>query len=203
MTYYAISIVIVIIAFIPFILSFERRKPKARELVVIAVLVALGVIGRAAFFMLPQCKPVVAIVIIIGISLGAQSGFLSGALIAFISNFIFGQGPWTIYQMLALGLIGLIAGLIFHKNGRDGSAPKVAVCILGFFSALIVYGVLLDAASVIMFTGALGGPELITAITLGLPFNLILAASTVVFLLLLFRPITDKLDRIKLKYNMY
>jgi uncharacterized membrane protein len=197
MTYYAISIIIIIAAFVPFIISFEKRKPKARELVIIAVMVALGVVGRAAFFMLPQCKPVVAIVIIVGISLGAQSGFLVGALIAFISNFIFGQGPWTIYQMLALALVGLIAGLIFRRKSHTGRLP---VCIFGFLAALILHGLLLDTASVIMFTGKINAPALLTAITAGLPFNLILAASTVVFLLLLYKPITEKLNRIKQKY---
>jgi hypothetical protein len=84
-------------------------------MVIIAVLCGIAVAGRAAFFMLPQFKPVVAIVIIAGASLGAESGFIVGALSGFVSNFIFGQGPWTPWQMFAFGMIGFIAGLLFCK----------------------------------------------------------------------------------------
>lgn len=105
--YYFISLLIVIYTMIPFAMVFENRKPQARELIVIAVLAAIAVAGRAAFFMLPQFKPVVAIVIIAGVSLGAEAGFLVGAVAGFVSNFFFGQGPWTPWQMFCFGIIGL------------------------------------------------------------------------------------------------
>ena len=86
---------------------FEDRKPQAREVLLIAVMAAIAVVGRMAFFMLPQFKPVTAIVIITGISLGAEAGFLTGAVAGFVSNFFFGQGPWTPWQMFAFGIIVL------------------------------------------------------------------------------------------------
>ena len=89
---------------LPFFFLFENRRPQARELVVIAVLCAIGVAGRAAFFMVPQFKPVAAVVILAGVCFGAESGFLVGAMTAFVSNFFFGQGPWTPWQMFAFGL---------------------------------------------------------------------------------------------------
>lgn len=106
--YYFISLLIVLYTMIPFALVFENRKPQARELIVIAVLAAIAVAGRAAFFMLPQFKPVVAIVIIAGVSLGAEAGFLVGAVAGFVSNFFFGQGPWTPWQMFCFGIIGFL-----------------------------------------------------------------------------------------------
>jgi energy-coupling factor transport system substrate-specific component len=116
--YYLLSVGVILTALVLMAVRFEGRKPRAREVVVLVVMTALAVAGRAAFFMLPQFKPVAAIVIITGVALGAQSGFLVGALAAFISNFIFGQGPWTPFQMLAFGLVGLVAGLLFNRNGR-------------------------------------------------------------------------------------
>ena len=86
----------------------ERRRPQAREVAVIAVLCALGVAGRAAFSMLPQCKPVIALTVLTGAALGGESGFLVGAVTMLASNVLFGQGPWTPWQMFALGLIGLL-----------------------------------------------------------------------------------------------
>ncbi len=88
--YYIVSMAIVVYTMIPFFMSFEGRKPQARELVVIAVLAAIAVAGRAAFFMLPQFKPVVAIVIIAGVCFGGEAGFLVGAVTGFVSNFFFG-----------------------------------------------------------------------------------------------------------------
>src|SRR5690606_9923266 len=104
--YYVISLLIITYSMLPFAMVFEKRKPQARELIVIAVLCAIAVAGRAAFFMVPQFKPVVAIVIIAGITLGAESGFLVGVMTGFVSNFFFGQGPWTPWQMFCFGVIG-------------------------------------------------------------------------------------------------
>jgi len=123
-SYYATSFIIIALSLVPFALVFEGRKPQARELVVIAVMVAVAVVGRAAFFMLPQFKPVVAIVIIAGAALGAESGFAVGALTGFVSNFIFGQGPWTPWQMFAFGIIGFLAGLIFYRLAASIGAPS-------------------------------------------------------------------------------
>ena len=107
---YAISAIVIVLVMLPFMLAFEGRRPQARELVLITVMIALAVAGRAAFFMVPQFKPMVALVIIAGVALGAESGFVTGSLSAFISNFIFGQGPWTPWQMFRAGLIGFLAG---------------------------------------------------------------------------------------------
>ena len=114
--YYFISLLIVIETILPFILVFEGRKPQARELIVIAVLCALGVAGRAAFFMIPQFKPVVAIVIIAGVAFGGEAGFLVGAIVGLVSNMFLGQGPWTPWQMFSFGIIGFLAGVLFRKG---------------------------------------------------------------------------------------
>jgi hypothetical protein len=116
--FYLLALGIILVALALIVVRFEGRKPRAREIVVLAVMTALAVAGRAAFFMLPQFKPVAALVIISGVALGAESGFLVGVLAAFVSNFIFGQGPWTPFQMLAFGLIGLLAGLLFYRGDR-------------------------------------------------------------------------------------
>ena len=103
---------------IPFMLVYDKRKPQARDLVPIAVMAAIGVAGRAAFAFvpLPNFKPVSAIVIIAAIAFGPESGFMTGALAAFVSNFLFGQGPWAPWQMFCWGLIGFLAGLL-HNAG--------------------------------------------------------------------------------------
>lgn len=91
-----------------FFISFEKKKPSAKDIAVLGVLSAAAVAGRELFFMFPQFKPVAAIVIISGTALGAQAGFLVGAVSMLVSNMLFGQGMWTPWQMFAMGLLGFL-----------------------------------------------------------------------------------------------
>ena len=198
--YYFTSLLILLEAMVPFLLLFEGRKVQARELVIIAVLCALGVAGRAAFFMIPAFKPVVALVIIAGVALGAETGFLIGAVTMLISNLIFGQGPWTPWQMFAMGLIGFLAGVIFHKK-----AAKVSPAILAVFGALatfLIYGILLNISSLLVFYNDPSLPMMVTVYLLGLPFDIVHTIATITFILLIGRPMLKKLDRIKIKYGL-
>lgn len=108
-----LAVVFLLASFLPFFLVFGK-KPQARDLVPIGVMAALGVVGRTVFQIipLPNFKPVTAIVMITGIVFGPETGFLTGALTGFVSNFIFGQGPWTPWQMFSWGMIGFITGLL-------------------------------------------------------------------------------------------
>ena len=162
----------------------------------------LGVAGRTAFFMLPQFKPTAAIVIITGVSLGAEAGFLTGALAGFVSNFFFGQGPWTPWQMFSFGIIGFLAGLIFRRKRGKWKHFTLRLCIYGGLSTLIIYGFLMDTASVFMGLGAVQETAFLAAYISGFPMNMIHATASVVFLAVLGNPIMRKLDRIKKKYGI-
>lgn len=199
--YYIVSIGIILLSMLPFVFRFERRKPAARELVVLAVMTAIGVAGRAAFYMLPQFKPVSAITIITGAAFGCESGFIVGAMIAFVSNFIFGQGPWTPWQMEALGLIGFFAGLFFHR--KDGRIPKlVPLLIYGVLSVLLIYGPTADSSTVFTVYSELRWEYFAAAFASGLVPNLVHAGATFLFLLILAKPMLKKLNRIQVKYGL-
>ncbi|MDE6659573.1 MAG: ATP-binding cassette domain-containing protein, partial [Eubacterium sp.] len=114
--YYLVALAVLLECMLPFFMVFEGRKPKAREITIIAVLCALGIAGRAAFFMFPQFKPVLALTIIAGVAFGAETGFLVGAVTMLTSNILFSQGPWTPWQMFAMGIIGFLAGLLYRKG---------------------------------------------------------------------------------------
>lgn len=198
--YYFISLLIILETMIPFCMVFEARHPQARELVIISVLCAIAVAGRSAFFMLPQFKPVVALVIIAGVSFGGETGFLVGAVTGFVSNFFFGQGPWTPWQMFAFGIIGFLAGILFRKGFLRKT--KASLCIYGAFATLILYGGIMNPASVIMSQEKLNLEMFQAAYLTGLPFDLVHAASTAFFLWFLSEPMIDKLERIKVKYGL-
>ena len=201
--YYFISMLIIFYTMLPFFMVFEERKPKARELMVIAVLVAIAVAGRWAFFMLPQFKPVVAIVIIAGVCLGAESGFLVGAMSGFVSNFLFGQGPWTPWQMFSFGIIGFLAGVLFKKGLiKKNYWDYFYLCIFGGLSTLLIYGPLMNTQSMLAATGQFTVELFITYCLSGLPFDLIHASATVFFLLILSKSMIEKIERIKIKYGL-
>ncbi|MBQ4576824.1 MAG: ECF transporter S component [Firmicutes bacterium] len=198
--YYAISLAIMIQTMLPFVMVFEGRKPQARELVTIAVLCAIGVAGRTAFFMLPQFKPVVALVIISGVCLGGETGFLVGAVTGFVSNMFFGQGPWTPWQMFAFGIIGFLAGVLFRKGFLR--KMRLSLCIFGGLATFFIYGGLMNPASVIMYQAKPTPEMFVMAYMQGIPFDMIHAAATMIFLWFLAGPMIEKLDRIKVKYGL-
>ncbi len=200
--YYIVSALIILFSVLPFLLVFEKRRPRARELTLVAVMVALGVAGRAAFYMLPQFKPVVAIVIIAGCSLGFEAGFVTGALTAFVSNMFFGQGPWTPYQMFALGLVGFLAGILFRSEIKS-KLQLFLLMLFGAAASVLVYGLIMDTAYVFMAGQNFNLAAFAAAYASGLPFNLILAGATVFFLLVLAKPLLNKLARIKLKHGVF
>ena len=138
--YYYVSLAIMLAGVILFVLGFENRRPSVAELTIIAVMCAIGVVSRVSFFILPQIKPLAAVVIITGISMGAESGFITGAVSAFVSNFYFGQGSWTPFQMFALGLVGFFAGILFRKVPVN----RLSISIYGLVSVVVVYGGIVD-----------------------------------------------------------
>ena len=198
--YYFISLLIILETMIPFGFAFENRKPKARELVIISALCAIGVAGRTAFFMLPQFKPVAAIVIISGVAFGGETGFLVGAITAFVSNFFFGQGPWTPWQMFSFGIIGFLAGIMFQKGILRKT--KTDMCVFGFVATFVIYGGIMNPASVIMWQSNININMVLSSYVMGMPFDFIHAVSTVFFLFLPQSLCSKSLRELNIKYGL-
>lgn len=198
--YLLCSLLVVVFAMVPFFLVFEGRKPQAREIMVISVLAAIGVAGRAAFFMIPNFKPIAAVVIVTGISFGGEAGFLVGCMIIMVSNMFMGQGPWTPWQMFTYGIIGFLAGILYQKGILK--AKRTHLCIYGFLSVFFIFGGIMNPVSVLMGYGYINKMTLLASYLSGAPMDLVQAISTVVFLWFMSRPLLEKLERIKRKYGL-
>ena len=198
--YYFISLLILLECMLPFFLIFEGRKPQARELVLIAVLVALNVAGRAVFFMLPEFKPVVAMTILAGVAFGGETGFLVGAMTMLVSNMLFSQGPWTPWQMFAMGIIGWLAGILYRKGVLRRS--KLSLCIFGVIASTVIFGGIMNPASALMWSNTINWKIIMSYYITGIPVDLVRAVATFVFLWLGAEPMLEKLDRIKVKYGL-
>ena len=198
--YLVTSVLIVLESMIPFFVAFEGRRPQARELVILSVLSALAIGGRAVFFALPGFKPVAALVILSGVAFGAESGFLVGAITMLVSNVLFGQGPWTPWQMFAMGVLGLLAGILFQKGllSRD----RLSLSIFGGLSIFVIYGGILNPTSVWMYQSRPTLKMILATFVTGLPADAVHAMATVFFLWFLSESMLEKLDRVKVKYGL-
>lgn len=196
--YYFVSLAIILSGVILFLIRFENRSPSVAEITIIAVMCAIAVVSRVSFFFLPQIKPIAAVVIITGISLGAEAGFMTGAVSAFVSNFSFGQGSWTPFQMFALGLIGFFAGVVFQKIPVN----KVTLSIYGMVSVVVLYGGIVDINTLFFSMGENTGNSILAVYAQGLVFNVMFGISTVIFLVLIQKPLLSRLTRVKIKYNL-
>ncbi len=198
-SYYITGTLIVIELMIPFFMAFEGRKPQARELVVIAVLCALAIVARVAI-PIPNFKAIFAVIMLSGIAFGPETGFMVGAIAAFSSNFFYGQGAYTPWQMMAYGAGGMLAGFFFAK-GRLPRKP-VTMAVFGFFTVILWVGPLLDCSHIFLAVTTINFYTVMGAFISGFKVNISQAVCTVLVMLLFGQPLLEKLDRVKLKYGM-
>ena len=198
--YLFISLLIMLESIVPFYVMFERRAVQARELVLMATICALCVSGRAVLYMIPEFKPVTALVIISGAALGSETGFLIGATTMLVSNIFFGQGAWTPFQMFTMGITGFLSGLVCQR----GIFPqnKISLAVFGFVTAFIVYGGIMNPATILLSGTSLNSGTILSAYAFGLPVDTVHAVSTALFLYIGAEPIIAKIERIKLKYGL-
>jgi energy-coupling factor transport system substrate-specific component len=182
MTWQLGSVVILSVALAIGFAWYERSRPPARVLALVAALAALAAIGRVAFAAFPNVKPTSDIVLFSGYTLGGPAGFAVGALAALVSNVFLGQGPWTPWQMAAWGIVGLGgAGLGRVMRGREPGRVFLAVtCGLAGF----LFGALMDAYQWSLAAEHTLSSYLAVSGT-SLTFNVAHAVGNVVFALLL------------------
>lgn len=196
--YAFLSLVVAVISCVPLFYAFERRDNTATELTVLAVLIAMSAVSRFVFAWIPGFKPVTAITVIVAVWLGKEAGFVVGSLSAVISNFYFGQGPWTPFQMLSWGLIGFIAGALSKPLSRN----KVLLCLYGAFAG-VMYSAAMDVWTTVWADGYFNITRYFASLIVAAPATVSYAVSNVLFILLLAKPFGEKLSRLKKKYGLF
>ena len=199
--YYVSAVIIIILSIVPFFVFFENRKIKTSEIVIVSMMIALAVASRAVMAFVPQLKPTCAIVIVTAIAFGPNVGFVTGSLSMLVSNLIFGQGMFTPFQMLGMGLVGFFCGLIFSKSPYK--TDRLIVSITGGIICFLVYGLVVDSCSVLMFVTDYTPKAILSVYTTGIPYNAIHAVTTAILLLFINKPMTDKFTRLRVKYGIF
>lgn len=190
-----ITLCVAVLACVPFFLLFEKKEADGRVLVTVAVMCALSVAGRVLFAPVPGFKPVTAMVIITAMYFGSEAGFVTGAFSALVSNFYFGQGPWTPFQMFVWGLIGFVSGLC----GSWLKKNRVFLTVFAIISG-VVFSLVMDIWTVLWADGIFNVTRYAAAVISSVQFIIIYAVSNVVFLFFPGQQIGRMLERIKTKY---
>ncbi|WP_147007921.1 ECF transporter S component, partial [Companilactobacillus mindensis] len=176
---------------------FEKAQHNSREVVFIAIVCALAVVGRIIFAALPAVKPELFILIMGAIVSGPETGFLMGTIIALTSNMYFGQGVWTPWQMFALGVIGLISGLMLNKK-----TPTWILTVWGFVSAFVM-GWIMDIYYILGFVDPITIKSVLTALAASFYFDVVHAIFTAVLLLLVGKRWIKIFSNYKQKYDLF
>ena len=176
---------------LPFFLRFEREGD-ARKAVLLAAFTALSVAGRVLFAPFPSFKPVAALVALAGAFFGAEFGFLCGALTALLSNFYFGHGPWTPFQMLAWGAVGGAAAFV--------PGLKKSPLVQGLYGVLsgVFYSAVMDVFTTVFQEGSFSLNRYLVYLSAAIPVTAVYAVSNVLFLWVLtpgLRRITERLAK--------
>jgi energy-coupling factor transport system substrate-specific component len=146
---------------------YERSRPPSQVVALVAALAALAIAGRIAFAAIPNVKPTTDIVIFAGYALGGAPGFAVGALAALVSNFWFGQGPWTPWQMVGWGLCGILGAALALGGRNVGRLTLAAVCGL----AGVGYGALLNFSLMATYGGDLSWQRFLALEVRAIPFD--------------------------------
>jgi energy-coupling factor transport system substrate-specific component len=158
-------------------LAFERSKPSARMVALVATLSALAALGRDAFAALDEVKPITAMTFVVGYCLGPLPGFTVGAIGMLASNVLFGQGPWTPWQMAAWGIVGLLGAATGKVSRR---ALRRLPLALGCAAAALLAKEVMNLY--VWSVGAIHTPAaLLAAVAQGLPFDAMDVVSTLLF----------------------
>lgn len=200
-SYLWLSFGLIIIGILLFILRFERRKVEPRELVLLAVLAAIAAASRVPFASIPSVQPTTFVIMMSGYVFGAESGLMIGAVAALASNMVLGQGPWTPWQMVAWGLVGLTAGLLRKTRFMQSKLGRVLFGMLWGF----LFGWIMNLWGFISLTQT-GSPINLKAILVyfaaSATFDVMHSISNVVFLLVFGDIWIKLLTRFKRKYGL-
>ncbi|MBQ3161177.1 MAG: ECF transporter S component [Oscillospiraceae bacterium] len=191
--YLIVSTGVALFALLLFAAGYEKKPTGSRRMIIVAVMTALCITGR----FIPFFKPVTALTVITAIYLGGEAGFLVGAMSALLSNFYFGQGPWTPFQMLAWGMTGLIAGILAKPLKRY----KWLLLVYGVLAG-VLYSLVMDVWTVIWYDGSFRTELYLSALVTAIPHTVMYSVSNFIFLWFTAKPFGEKLERVKIKYGV-
>ncbi len=196
--YVALSYSLWCLFFVVVLAVLDRRRLTAEEAVLIAALAAIAAVGRTIFAPIPSVQPVSFIIICAAAVFGWRTGLLVGMLSAFVSNLFLGQGPWTLWQMLAWGMMGVFAGILFHNMKIKSKKTKM---IFGFFAG-ILFGWFMNLWYLVSYVDAVSMAGILVAYSASAYMDLMHGLANVFFIGVFSASLEKIMERIKIKYGI-
>lgn len=184
---------------------YERSKPSARNIVPVVIISVIASLGRIIFSVVPGLQPVTATVIIMGICFGKRAGFITGALCALISNLYMGHGPWTPWQMLSWGIIGILASVLSSKisDEKKRSSKVFFFSFTAFaFVCAFLYSTIMDFWTVSTLVGNMPSYGVFGVFVAGWIYAIPHSVANILFFMVLYYPLSKMLIRLKNKYGI-
>jgi len=134
-----------------------RLTHNARLVALLGVLAAIGSIVRISTVGIAGVETVFIVIILGARVLGARFGFVLGVATVAVSSLIMGSiGPWTVFQLIGVGLVGFGAGALPRASGRReigmlATYGVVAAYLFGAFMNLWFWPFLVGADTSISF----------------------------------------------------
>ncbi|HEV8013574.1 MAG TPA: ECF transporter S component [Pontimonas sp.] len=196
-------------------LAADSSLRSVNTLALVGVLAGVAALARVLSTGFGGFELVFVVVILAGRALGARQGFVVGVLAIALSSLVWGGfGPWTAYQMVALGWVGLGAGLLptsWARKARSwGRAEMVVLAAYGVVASYL-FGILMNLwfwplavgpeTSISLDSGASWGENVASFVlyslaTSTLTWDTVRAITTVVMLLLVGGPALRALRRV-------
>lgn len=177
---------------------FEKKDTAIDKIVIISILSAVASAGRVLFSSIPSVQPASFIIMITGIVFGGEAGFITGAITALSSNLLLGQGPWTVWQMLAWGLMGYMSAVFYKILIKNKFIFSIYGLLWGF-----IFGFIMNAW--ILFSGREGIISLERVILINLasfPMDLAHGVFNLLLILLFANKFIKIFKRISVKYDI-
>ena len=155
------------------------------------LLAVFGVSGRILLGPIPNVQPVTVLVLLAGAYFGAPRAIALAATIALASNvLLLGHGPWTLFQAIGWGGVGLLGALLANRIVVDGDVRVGLLTVIAAISGLafnwfVSLSILLEV----------GPPMLIPYLLNGLVFDLYHVAGNVLFVAWMASPLGDMMHR--------
>ena len=176
-------------------LYFEKSNSGTKEIAIIATLSAFAGVSRVPFYMIPSVQPTTFIIALSGLIFGSYEGFLIGSSAAFISNIFLGQGPWTPWQMIAWGIVGLLSGLIGSKFKKPKTEVFALICLLYGF----IFGFIVNIWGILGFVKDINKTTILISYIRAFPFDLIHGVGNFFFVMIFYEKFFKILNRFKLR----
>ncbi|MBJ08046.1 MAG: hypothetical protein CMB60_03255 [Euryarchaeota archaeon] len=169
----------------------ERSLRDQSQWGMLVLLAVFGVSGRILLDPIPNVQPVTVLVLMAGAYFGAPRAIALAATIALASNvMLLGHGPWTLFQAVGWGAIGLVGALMSSRIVVDGRVRIGPLAVIAAASGLafnwfVSLSILLEA----------GSSMLVPYLLNGLVFDLYHVAGNVLFVAWMASPLGEMLSR--------